>query len=153
MHQVTAISMEYVTNLLQLYVSNPSENWPSKDAAINLMLAITVRAESAFRGVSAVNDKVNTVDFFTAHIMPELQDTNVNNLQIIRADCLKFLTTFRNQFGVEAMRTVMPLLINHLGSMSEVLQTYAALCIERFLTVKDKSPVTGAVSRLFRIVP
>ena len=35
--------------MINLYQSNPS-NWKSKDAALHLMLAVTVRAESAIRG-------------------------------------------------------------------------------------------------------
>jgi hypothetical protein len=38
--------------------------------------------QSSFRGVSALNEKVNVLDFFTNHIIPELQDGNPSNLPV-----------------------------------------------------------------------
>lgn len=45
-----------------------------------------------------------------------LQDTDVNARPIIRADCIKFVHTFRNQFTVEQLLALIPVLIAHLGS-------------------------------------
>ena len=35
--------------------------------------------------------------FFVQHILPELQSPNVSERPILKADALKFLTTFRSQ--------------------------------------------------------
>jgi exportin-2 (importin alpha re-exporter) len=86
--------------------------------------------------VSQLNAAVDINDMVGQHILPELAG-NVNKLPVIRADCVKFLATFRNQLPLEVMRTVMPLVINHLAAESPVVQSYAANCIERMLTVKD----------------
>jgi exportin-2 (importin alpha re-exporter) len=114
-----------------------------QDAALQLFLAVTVRAESAAKGASAINERVNVVDFFGSHVLPELEDVNVNARHIIRADCLKFVSTFRQHFSVEALRGLMPLLIAHMSATPVVLQTYAASCIERLLNVKEKSSLTN----------
>lgn len=114
-----------------------------QDAALQLFLAVTVRAESAVKGASAINERVNVVDFFGSHVLPELEDVNVNARHIIRADCLKFVSTFRQHFSVEALRGLMPLLIAHMSATPVVLQTYAASCIERLLNVKEKSSLTN----------
>lgn len=44
------------------------------------------------------------------------QDNDVNARPIIRADCIKFVHTFRNQFTVEQLLAMIPVLIAHLGS-------------------------------------
>jgi hypothetical protein len=64
---VTAVCLEYIGNMVQLYQSNPA-SWKSKDAAIALMLAITVRAESAAKGASMLNERVDVMTFFTNHV-------------------------------------------------------------------------------------
>lgn len=64
---VTAICLEYIGNMVQLYQTNPA-NWKSKDAAIALMLAVTVRAESAAKGASMLNERVDVMTFFTTHV-------------------------------------------------------------------------------------
>lgn len=47
---------------------------------------------------------------------PVLQDADVNARPIVRADCIKFVYTFRNQFSVEQLLALMPMLIAHLQS-------------------------------------
>lgn len=44
------------------------------------------------------------------------QDPDVNARPIVRADCIKFVYTFRNQFSVEQLLALMPMLIAHLQS-------------------------------------
>lgn len=44
------------------------------------------------------------------------QDADVNARPIVRADCIKFVYTFRNQFSVEQLLALMPVLIAHLRS-------------------------------------
>ena len=104
------------------------------------MLGISIRAESAGQGVSQLNDAVNVMDFFTTHIVPELQDTNHNARPMVKATALKFVTAFRNQFTTEQLTALMPLLIAHLASPSVVVHTYAAYAIEKILTVKTDAP-------------
>jgi len=83
------------------------------------------------------------MDFFNANIVPELQDANVSARTIIKASAIKFVSTFRNQFSVEQLTALMPLLIAHLASPSVVVHTYAALAIEKILTVKVEVPGVG----------
>lgn len=44
------------------------------------------------------------------------QDSDVNARPIVKADCIKFVYTFRNQFSVEQLLALMPMLIAHLQS-------------------------------------
>ena len=107
------------------------------------MLAVTVRAESAAKGASQLNERVDVLAFYNTHILPELEDQALNSRPIIKADCLKFVTCFRQLFNVGMMLAVSPLLISHLGGVHAVIQTYASHCLERLLNVKDRTIVGG----------
>lgn len=100
------------------------------------MLGISIRAGSVY-GVSAVNDRVDLMQFFTSHILTELQDTNHSVRPMVKASAIKFAWTFRNQFSKENIASLMPLLISHLSSPSVVVHTYSAAAIEKFLTCKE----------------
>lgn len=50
------------------------------------------------------------------NVVINTQDADVNARPIVRADCIKFVHTFRNQFSVEQLLALMPMLIAHLQS-------------------------------------
>jgi hypothetical protein len=93
--QVTQLFGQYVSLMLQTYASNPNLNWKEKDCAIYLVVALTVRQKTAAQGATATNQLVNIGDFFTTQIEPELKKTDGS--PVLRADALKFVTTFRSQ--------------------------------------------------------
>ena len=136
--QATAIVKEHLQTLLTNFTTDPVNNWGQKDAAILLVLAVSVRRESAMGGVSEINDQLDVMEFFTSQILPELNEPNMSARPMLKADAVKFVSTFRNQFTVEHFRHLFPLLINHLRSPNIVVHTYAAAAIEKILTVKDK---------------
>jgi exportin-2 (importin alpha re-exporter) len=114
------------------------------------MLGISIRAGSLY-GVSAVNDRVDLMQFFTSHILTELQDTNHSVRPMVKASAIKFAWTFRNQFSKENIASLMPLLIAHLSSPSVVVHTYSAAAIEKFLTCKEITN-SGAVGPMATMV-
>lgn len=82
--------------LLKEYSSNPAGNWKAKDCAIYLVEALTVKGRTIAQGATSINGCVPLVPFFNEHITPEVQARDgVNNTPILKADALKFLTTFR----------------------------------------------------------
>lgn len=109
------------------------------------MLGISIRAGSLY-GVSAVNDRVDVMQFFTSHILTELQDTNHSARPMVKASAIKFAWTFRNQFTKAHITSLMPLLISHLSSPSVVVHTYSAAAIEKFLTCKETTPSSGPMA-------
>ena len=64
---------------------------------IYLIMALTVRGKSDAKGVVATNELVSIGDFFTGHVVPELQAPIGAGSNVLKADALKFLTTFRSQ--------------------------------------------------------
>ncbi|KAG7360691.1 Cse1 family protein [Nitzschia inconspicua] len=137
--RTTAICSEHITRLIGDFRTNPEDNWASKDAAISLMVGITIRKESSF-GVSEINGNVGLMDFFANHILPELQDASHDNRPMVKATSLNFVCTFRNQFSPEQLLQLLPFLIAKLGSDYVVVHSLAANAIEELLRCKQ----TGA---------
>ncbi len=123
--------------MLAEYAANPAGAWAAKDAAMYVMLALTVQGTTAAEGAVKLNANVNVGDFFARHVLPELQRADVNALPVLKADALKFVSVFRSQLPRDALVALLPLLVAHLRSTEFVVHTYAAHAIERCLTVKD----------------
>jgi len=123
--QTTSICSEHVSQMLGQFATDKNQ-WKMKDVAIHLMLGIAIRAESAQFGVSQVNDGVNVMEFFSTHVLTELQEKDMTVRPMVKATCIKFVSIFRNQFTKEQFGALMPLLIAHLGSKDVVVHTYAA---------------------------
>ncbi|KAL7539729.1 hypothetical protein ACHAXR_009544 [Thalassiosira sp. AJA248-18] len=143
----TAICSEHVSQMLGQFAADKNQ-WKMKDVAIHLMLGIAIRAESAQFGVSQVNEGVNVMEFFSMHILTELQEADMTVRPMVKATSIKFVSIFRNQFTKEQFGALMPLLIAHLGSGDVVVHTYAAAAIEKILTAKVDGPNNTKVSKI-----
>eukprot|EP00271_Cylindrocystis_brebissonii_P023161 TRINITY_DN9424_c0_g1_i1.p1 TRINITY_DN9424_c0_g1~~TRINITY_DN9424_c0_g1_i1.p1 ORF type:complete len:976 (+),score=170.09 TRINITY_DN9424_c0_g1_i1:234-3161(+) len=135
--QITSLFSQHVASLLSQYAANPAENWKHKDCAIYIVVALAVRQKTVSAGATSVNQLVNIGEFFSAHILPELTAQDVNDRPVIKADALKFLTMFRSQLPKQATLELLPQLFRYTSAESNVVHSYAANCIERFLVVKD----------------
>ncbi|XP_022090609.1 exportin-2-like [Acanthaster planci] len=133
---VTQIFSSYVTTMLQLYASNPSVNWKSKDAAIYLVTSLASKSKTQKHGTTEVRELVNINDFFTAHIAGDLQSQNVDEFPVLKADAIKYVMAFRQVIPPEVLSAALPCLIHLLRAESTVVHTYAAHAIERLFTVK-----------------
>lgn len=140
---VTSAMSGYVGKLLAEYSADPARNWKQKDCAIFLITALTVRSKTDTQGATSTNELVNIGDFFTGHIVPELQAPVGRGSDLLKADALRFLTTFRTQIPKQAVLQLMPAVVALLASEHNVVHSYAAICIERMLTVKDGPGVRG----------
>jgi exportin-2 (importin alpha re-exporter) len=143
---VTTTCFGFLGTMLNKYTANPASEWKSKDACINLIFALCIKAQTKQFGVSQVNQFLSVNDFFAQHILPELQAADVNALPIVKADCIKFVSTFRNQLTVADVNTLFPLLIRMLTSEHYVVHTYASQCIERFLHMREAAADGGAAA-------
>jgi len=145
--QTTLICSEHVSQMLGQFAADKNQ-WKMKDVAIHLMLGIAIRAESAQFGVSQVNEGVNVMEFFSQHVLTELQESDMSVRPMVKATSIKFVSIFRNQFTKEQFGALMPLLIAHLGSSYVVVHTYAAAAIEKMLTAKVDGPNNTKVSKI-----
>ncbi|KAG6546655.1 hypothetical protein Mapa_011844 [Marchantia paleacea] len=129
--QVTGMFSAYIQEMLREYAVNPAQNWKGKDCAVYLVVSLAPRQAG---GGSVGSDLVNIEQFFTTQIVPELQSADVNSLPLLKADALKFMTTFRSQVP---KAVALQLLIRFLVAESNVVHSYAASCIEKMLAMKD----------------
>eukprot|EP01060_Flectonema_neradi_P016129 TRINITY_DN2271_c1_g1_i3.p1 TRINITY_DN2271_c1_g1~~TRINITY_DN2271_c1_g1_i3.p1 ORF type:complete len:684 (+),score=130.55 TRINITY_DN2271_c1_g1_i3:1689-3740(+) len=136
---VSGIFQEHIASLLQSYATNEAD-WKSKDAAIYLTTALSIKQSCStvvFGGVRGTN-QIDIISFFTQHILPELSkgcENATTNSPVLKADGIKFISTFRNQIPKEHYPACIELLGKWVSSPSEVVMTYAAAAIERLLTV------------------
>ena len=134
--KTTQICGEYVMRLLQEYESNPESEWRKKEAALALIQAVAVRKESR-RGVKEVNENLNVMDVFTAHVLPELSAAAPNVRPLVKAAAIKFAHTFRRQMSAEQLTILARHYVAHMsGAQYAALQTYACISFEKIFTLR-----------------
>ncbi len=111
----TNICKQCIELQIHQYESNMKQNWKVKDTAIKLLLAVSIRSQNA-NGVSEVNPHINVMEIGATKLLPEIKDAEGNSHPIILADCIKFVTTLRNQFTKEQWLYILPLLMAHFTS-------------------------------------
>ncbi len=79
----------------------------------------------------------DVVDFFQQHVAADLLTDDV--LPILKVDAIKYLYTFRGQIPQPYWQAAFPLLIKHLNSSNYVVYTYAAIALERLLSLTDEA--------------
>ncbi|XP_052087731.1 exportin-2-like isoform X2 [Mytilus californianus] len=136
---------QYVAGLLEEYGKNPS-NWKSKDVAYYLVTSLAAKGQTQKHGITTASSLVNTADFFTTQVVPDLQAADVNANPILKADAIKFLMVFRSQLPKEALVASLPCLMKLLKATSLVVHSYAAHTIERLLMVRTQDGKTAAIS-------
>lgn len=141
--QTSQYCVGYIDAMLNNY--NKTMDWKAKDAALHLFLSTSVLSSSS-SGASELNPNVNVLSIFNSHVLAELSDPSVNTRPIVKADALKLICIFRSHLPVSLLLTLIPNIIAHLSSDYIVVQTYAALCLEKFLSLKDRNPVSGTMT-------
>ncbi|VVB03515.1 unnamed protein product [Arabis nemorensis] len=133
--QVTeAVSLE-IQKLLSSFSTNPAAQWKDKDCAIYLVVSLATKKAG---GASVSTDLIDVQSFFANIILPELQSHDVNSFPMLKAGSLKFLTMFRSHIPKPFAIQLFPLLVRFLQAKSPVVHSYAAICIEKLLLVKDE---------------
>lgn len=134
--KVTQVVMVYVNQFLSNYNSNPTgDTWRQKDTAIYLFSSIAAKGNVTNVGVSSTNLLVDVVSFFTQNVAPDLVNDDVH--PILKVDAIKYIHTFRNQLTKEQLGDAFPLLSAHLLSADYVVYTYAAITIEKILSLRQ----------------
>jgi len=137
--RITNLLKGYIAQLLQEYNTDRANKWIMKDAAMYIVLALSIQSSTESKGATRVNQYINIMDFFGSEVLPELNSPKIDERPVLKADCLKFICTFRGQLEPNAYPTLMPLLQRYLASEEFVIHTYAAVTIERLMSVKDSN--------------
>ncbi|KAK7204939.1 Cse1-domain-containing protein [Myxozyma melibiosi] len=131
---VTEVVMSYVQHYLQTYNSDKSE-WRAKDTAVYLFSSVAVKGTVTASGASATNMLLDVVGFFSQNIAPDLVASDTH--AILKVDAIKFIHTFRNQLTKAQLTEAFPVLSSMFLAQDYVVYTYAAITIERILSIKQ----------------
>jgi len=136
---ITDIFQRYIAFLTQQYAQGPDVHWRAKDTAVYLVTALTVRGATTQHGTRRINDMVNIGEFFQTHIVPELQDPLCPNAKhpILKADAIKFVSSFRLQIPRDRYGQLLQLLANWVMCPHEVVHSYAAAAIDQLLAARE----------------
>uniref|UniRef100_A0A6B2KX00 Importin N-terminal domain-containing protein n=1 Tax=Arcella intermedia TaxID=1963864 RepID=A0A6B2KX00_9EUKA len=137
-NEVTQIFAKHINELLVEYTKDVNKFWTNKDAAIYLITSLAVTRASVNGGVTGINESVPIKDFYKSQIIPELL-SDACPQPLLKASCLSFINSFRRQFSSSDFNEMVPFLNRYLLSNNFVVSSYAAICFERFLMVKDKT--------------
>ncbi|TPP63258.1 Exportin-2 [Fasciola gigantica] len=140
---VVANFSTYIEHLLNEYTSSPDGgNWVSKDAALLLVTSVAARGKTEKHGVTISTDLVNIPTFFEAHVLPELQNPNVNYLPVIKADCMRYAIAFRSLLPQPALVGLTNLAPHLLTATAPVVHSYAAALVD-YLLAMERTDVSG----------
>ena len=114
--ETTQIVGTWISSGLQEYHANPAQNWKSKNSAVYLLTAIASRGSTSMvrlgciiclpsvfmrilkqHGVTATNQLVDVISFFSDHVFQDLQAAPGSVHPILQVDAIRFLQTFRYQ--------------------------------------------------------
>lgn len=135
--QVIGIFSGYITVMLEQYSQDPVKNWKAKDAALYLITAIAMRSKTTKHGITKTSELVNIPDIIQSQCIIELQKPDLASQPVLRADAIRFITTFRSIVPKDLLVSCLPLIAVHLKTPSHVVHTYAAHCIEKMLVLRD----------------
>ncbi|KAF7308719.1 Importin N-terminal domain-containing protein [Mycena chlorophos] len=110
--------------------------WKAKDSAVFLMMAVATRGSTAQASVTSTNSLVDVVQFFSANVFADLEAQEGSVHPILQVDAIRYLLNFRNQLTKEQLLSVLPLLARHLSSQNYVTYTFAAITIDRILSIR-----------------
>uniref|UniRef100_A0A7S2ZKS4 Importin N-terminal domain-containing protein n=1 Tax=Rhodosorus marinus TaxID=101924 RepID=A0A7S2ZKS4_9RHOD len=149
--QVTEIFSKYVSVLLAEYGQDPVNKWKTKDAAIYLVTALGWKTGTAAGGATTTSGLVSVVDFFAAHILPEILSAaeapgNVTS-PVLRANALKYTVTFRNQLPSAQYQITLDACCKLMTSNVVVIHSYAALVVEKLFGMTEKVPMQQGIVR------
>ena len=131
---VTEVILSYVNSYLSNFQADHS-NWKSKDIAIYLFSAIAAKGSLTNAGVTVTNLLVDVIAFFTSYVAPDLVSSDA--YPILKVDAIKYIFTFRKQLTKQQLSEAFPLLSAHFQDNNYVVYTYAAVTIEKILSLRD----------------
>lgn len=126
---------------VQGLLEKSTTDWKALDCAIFLVTALALQGNSgnSQRGAKQVlNPMIPFESFLTSQILPELgSPVGPAGHLIIKADVLRFVTTFRSHIRQDLLGGILGCIVHWLGTENDVVHSYAAHALERLLSVDD----------------
>lgn len=152
----TETTGEWINQGLQIYEKDKKvdgDGWKAKDSAIYLLNAVATRGATVKHGVTSVNTLIDVVKFFSDHVLQDLQAAPGTVHPILQIGAIRFLYTFRNQLTKPQLLSVLPSLSRHLASDNFVISTYAAITIDRILSIRQGNALRFAQADIHDSAP
>ncbi|CAD5230408.1 unnamed protein product [Bursaphelenchus xylophilus] len=133
-----------ITQYLNEFQSNPTQNWIKKDVVYFLVSALASKSTTARQGATSVSQLINIHDFYNSFVRPELVEVDVNSYPpILIADALNFVVLFRNQLDpqvlIEAFGKPNAYARRILGSDKVILHHFLGYAFDKLATVKKNN--------------
>jgi exportin-2 (importin alpha re-exporter) len=138
--KVSTLCEGFIGSMLAEHHKSGGSNWKLKDTALHLFLACAAMNQ----GCTVLNPRIQMQAIITSHVLPELQSNDVNAASgpLVRASALKMLCLFKSHLPADFIVSLLPFTIAHLKSSHVVVQTYAAICIEKWLAMKEPTSIS-----------
>lgn len=139
--KMISIFGRYIEEMLKSYEANKAANWKHKDLAIFLYSSMAIKGSTRQHDIVSVSEHVNIEQFLETKVVDELNDTDISRpgSLILKASALRYITIFRHHIGLNTLVMRLPLVVRHITSNNVVVRTYAAITLEKLLTMRDPS--------------
>eukprot|EP00924_Labyrinthula_sp_SR-Ha-C_P005042 maker-scaffold_1-snap-gene-19.30-mRNA-1 protein AED:0.39 eAED:0.56 QI:0/0/0.25/1/0.33/0.25/4/64/1024 len=111
------------------------------DVGITLFISIAAKKYTYAFGVDELREEVGFNDFFQAVISPVLalaaEKNSDSHFALLSSNAIKFLVVFRRQVEKNAFPQVIEVLLKYMESDFFVVYTYACICLEKYLSIRD----------------
>ena len=152
--QLIEIFGQYIEKTLRSYEENRVANWKLKDLAIFLYSAMAIKGSTRQHGTVSISQHVNVDKFFTDKIVDELtNETKRAGSDLLKADALRYITTFRNYISMNTLVACLPLIVGHIKSNNVVVRTYASITLEKLLTIRDPTQPSATAFKAEQFEP
>ncbi|VDL61902.1 unnamed protein product [Hymenolepis diminuta] len=130
-------------------VNIPTSIWCNKDSALLLVTSLAAKSKTEKLGVTSSSKLVNIPTFFETHVLPELQSPNIDQMPVIKADCLRYAIAFRGLLSPATILNLVNVAPNFLTASSVVVHSYAAVLLEKILlmTIPDRPSLTPLITK------
>ena len=136
--QLIQVFGRFIEDMLKKYELDRVSNWKLKDLSIFLYSSMAIKGSTRQHGTVSISQQVNVEKFFEDNIVSDLLDENQSlGSNILKADALRYITTFRNHVSLSTLISRLPVVVKHIMSSNVVVRTYAAITLEKLLTIRD----------------
>ena len=104
--EVSSLIGNYVNTYLQDYSNNRESQWTKKTTLLNLLITASIQSYTYRNGATDLKIPEQVLfSYIEQMVLPELQETEYDNLPLLKATCIKFVYMFRNQIPDEHVQS------------------------------------------------
>ncbi|RYH11030.1 hypothetical protein EON65_39080, partial [archaeon] len=137
---INPLVLKYTEILFSSYYA--SQDYKAKDAALHLLMSV-LYLPTTNSLVNTLNPSIDIYSILNTHIINELTVARTSvGKEILKADCIKFISMLRGDINSPTLTHLFSLLVQILAYPCIIIQSYASMTLEKILCVKEKDPVS-----------